>query len=169
MIDPRIVANEVLDRAEQRGREVTNLDMQKIVYFLHGHYLSRHGRPLVEDEFEAWNYGPVHRVLYNAFRAYEATAIEGRAQAFDPVRRIARELPQLTDPEVLALMDEILGAYLDIPTFDLVEMTHKPGTPWSRTIAEAERRPKAGMKIANALIAQYFEGPGRDVPKAHAA
>lgn len=46
MIDARIVANFVLDRASAGRRAITNLDLQKIVYFLHGHYLLRHHRPL---------------------------------------------------------------------------------------------------------------------------
>ena len=34
MIDPRIIANAVLDRAAEEGRPVTNLDLQKIIYML---------------------------------------------------------------------------------------------------------------------------------------
>ena len=158
MIDPRIVANAVLDRAAAEGRAVTNLDLQKIVYFLHGHYLVRHHRPLVEGEFEAWPYGPVHRVLYDAFRGYNDTPIEGRASAFDPIRRRPRELPPLDDSDAIALIDEVLGHYLDMPTFSLVELTHGPGTPWSRTVEAAEKRVNVGMRISDDTIARYFEG-----------
>lgn len=158
MIDPRIIANFVLDRADERGREITNLDLQKIVYFLHGHHLQRNRAPLVAGEFEAWTYGPVHRVIYDAFKVYNDTPIDGRATAFDPVRRQRRELPPLTDLDIVTLIDEVIDYYLDMPTYALVQLTHGEGTPWSRTVDEAERHLNVGMKIPDHLIQECFEG-----------
>lgn len=158
MLDPRIIANFVLDRADDRRREITNLDLQKIVYFLHGHYLRRYHEPLVQGEFEAWPYGPVHRVIYDAFKSYNDTPIDGRATAFDPIRRQRRELPPLTDPNTIGLIDDVLDRYLDMPTFSLVQLTHSEGTPWSRIVQEAESRLNVGMKIPDALIEEFFEG-----------
>ncbi|HJS87765.1 MAG TPA: type II toxin-antitoxin system antitoxin SocA domain-containing protein [Acetobacteraceae bacterium] len=158
MLDPRIIANFVLDRADDRGREITNLDLQKIVYFLHGHYLRRYHRPLVQGEFEAWPYGPVHRVIYDAFKGYNDTPIDGRATAFDPVRRQRRELPALIDQDIIGLIDDVLDRYLDMSTYSLVQLTHDDGTPWSRTVRQAESRLNVGMKISDTLIEEYFEG-----------
>ena len=161
MIDARIIANAVLDHAQASGRPLTNLDLQKIVYFLHGHFLIKHGRPLVEPEFEAWPYGPVHRPLYDAFRSYNDTPIEGRAEAFDPVRRESRPLPDLNDLESLDIIDEFLPYYLHMATYLLVSMTHQVGTPWHETIERAREHLNLGMKISNALILERFEGPRR--------
>jgi uncharacterized phage-associated protein len=159
MFDARIIANAVLDRADARGRAITNLDLQKIVYFLHGHFLKRHNKPLVDGEFEAWPYGPVHRVLYDAFKSYNDTPIEGRATAFDPIRRKTRDLPILEDNETVTLMDDVLDFYLELTTSFLVRLTHESGTPWSRTVEGAEKRVNAGMKIPDDLILNFFEGP----------
>jgi uncharacterized phage-associated protein len=161
MFDPRIIANEVLDRADSKGRPITNLDLQKIVYFLHGHFLRHHKQPLVRGEFEAWPYGPVHRVMYDAFKVYNDTPIEGRATAFDPVRRTTRDLPILENKEALDLMDDVLDFYLDMTTRSLVELTHASGTPWSKTVENSESRVNAGMKIPDALITELFEGPAQ--------
>jgi uncharacterized phage-associated protein len=164
MIDVRVIANAVLDRADARGVAVTNLGMQKIVYFLHGHYLTRFHRPLVADEFEAWTYGPVHRTLYDAFRSYGDTPIEGRAAAFDPVRRQRRELPALDDRDAIWVLGQVLDYYLDIPTYLLVQIPHSKGTPWSLTVSAAESRPNVGMRISNELIARHFEGGASMAP-----
>lgn len=158
-LDSRIVANAVLERAEARGNAVTNLDVQKIVYFLHGHFLRLHHKPLVTGEFEAWPYGPVHRVLYDAFKTYNDTPIEGRATAFDPIRRVSKPLPLLDDPDVTALLDKVLDFYLDIPTYLLVQITHASGTPWTRTVDESKQHVNLGMRISDSLIEQHFEGP----------
>jgi uncharacterized phage-associated protein len=167
MIDPRIIANAVLDRAAEEGRPVTNLDLQKIIYFLHGHFLRRFHKPLVTGEFEAWPYGPVHRVLYDAFKAYNDTPIEGRAVAFDPIRRKTRELPPLADPDAVQIIDEVLGLYLGMSTYSLVQLTHGDGTPWSRTVDESRRKVNLGMRISDSLIAEYFEGPSFPAPQAN--
>ena len=159
-IDSRIIANAVLDRADAKGRAITNLDLQKIVYFLHGHFLKRHHRALVQGAFEAWPYGPVHRVLYDAFKSYNDTPIDGRGTAFDPIRRTSRELSPLEDRDAIAILDEVLDFYLDMPTYSLVQLTHGEGTPWSRTVDESERRVNLGMRIPGSLIAEYFEGSG---------
>lgn len=54
MHDARAVANHVLSRAWEMGFEVSQIDIQKICYFLHGHHLVEHGTPLIKTEFEAW-------------------------------------------------------------------------------------------------------------------
>lgn len=158
MIDARIVANAVLTRADERGLTITNLDMQKVVYFLHGHFLRRHGRPLVLGEFEAWQFGPVHRVLYDAFKNFEDGPITARADAFDPVRRKKKTLPGLDDSDALVLLKEVLDRYLNIPTWTLVAMTHASGTPWQKTIEAGQRQINVGMRISDELIAERFEG-----------
>lgn len=158
-IDGRIIANAVLDRAYAKGRAITNLDLQKLVYFMHGHFLLRHHRPLVQGEFEAWSYGPVHRVIYDAFKKYEDSPIGGHAMAFDPITRSLRQLGALRDREALATLDDLLGHYVAMSTYSLVDLTHRPGTPWSRTVEAAESRINIGMKISNAIIREFFEEP----------
>lgn len=158
MMDPRIVANSILDRAERRGREVTNLDLQKLVYFVHGHHLVSKGAPLVSGEFEAWSYGPVHKVLYDALKHFGDTPVAGRLSAFDPVRQVRVTLPALDDPDALAVLDAVVDHYLDLPTFLLVDMTHAPGTPWAEVVRASTERINVGMRIPNDLIERRFEG-----------
>jgi uncharacterized phage-associated protein len=158
MVDPRIIANFVLDRADERGKQITNLDLQKIVYFLHGHYLCRYNQPLVDSEFEAWTYGPVHKLIYDAFKVYNDSPIEGRAIAFNPVTRQNRELPELSDARIISIIDENLDQYLNMTTYSLVQLTHRDGTPWSQTVNDADNRVNIGMRIPNNLIRECFEG-----------
>ena len=163
MHDARVIANAILDRADQLGRPMTNLDLQKILYFMHGHFLRRHGQPLANTEFEAWPYGPVNKVAYDAFKGFNDTPIDGRAVGFDPVRRVHRDLPELKDDDALKVLDDFLTYYFDMHTYLLVEFTHQPGTPWFETIEQSKHRPNIGMKIANELILKCFEGMAPDV------
>jgi uncharacterized phage-associated protein len=158
MHDPRIIANAVLRRAEARGYALTNLDLQKIVYLLHGGFLRQTGKPLVAGEFVAWEYGPVHRVLYDAAKSWGDTPVDRPLTKLDPIRRQRVPVPALDDPEVEEFLDANLGRFLVIPTYQLVQLTHAPGTPWSRTMEAAETRANVGMVISNDLIAQHYEG-----------
>jgi len=79
--DGRAVANFVLDVCEQAGREVTNLSLQKIVFFCHAWSLAVRKEPLVKHEFEAWQFGPVLQYLYREFKVAEREPIRERVLA----------------------------------------------------------------------------------------
>lgn len=49
---------------EQTG-SVTTMKLQKLVYYAQVRYLVTHGRPLFEDEIQAWANGPVSPRLYH--------------------------------------------------------------------------------------------------------
>lgn len=157
-IDARAVANEILRRAWTLGFEPTQIDIQKICYFLHGHHLRNHGTPMIRTEFEAMDYGPVQAVLLDAFRRWSGEPIEELAQKFDPVTRAYSEIPPIEDNAIMATIDHYLSDYLSIPSFVLVDMTHAVGTPWSKTVSEAQRSANIGMRIDNDLISRCFEG-----------
>ena len=156
--DARAIANEILIRAWEAGFEPTQIDVQKITYFLHGHHLIDHGEPLVSGEFEALHYGPVQRLLLDAFRSYGEEPITSLAKRFDPVRRVEIDLPRLTDNAAITTITSYLDHYLQIPSFELVEMTHARGTPWSETMQSARNAVNIGMRISNDLIRKSFEG-----------
>src|SRR6266481_5329819 len=83
--DGRAVANFVLDHCERKGRPVTNLSLQKIVYFCHAWSLTKLGRPLIRHSFEAWQHGPVLQYLYREFKGFDRSPIRGRAKKIEPV------------------------------------------------------------------------------------
>jgi uncharacterized phage-associated protein len=82
--DGRAVANFVLDACSGQRIAVSNLALQKLVYFCHVWTLIEHGRPLIKQRFEAWEYGPVLPYLYREFKAYDRSPITGRATKIDP-------------------------------------------------------------------------------------
>jgi uncharacterized phage-associated protein len=82
--DGRAIANCVLDLADAEGIQLSNLALQKIVYFCHAWHLVETGNPLVKTEFEAWQHGPVLQYLYRQFKAFENQPIRARATAMNP-------------------------------------------------------------------------------------
>ena len=86
MFDVRAVANLVLDVAQSRDIDVTNMALNKIVFFVHSDYLVENGRPLVGAKIEAWKHGPVFREIYHEFKDWDDLPIRGRA------KRVARQI-----------------------------------------------------------------------------
>ncbi len=138
---------------------MTQLDVQKICYFMNGHHLVDHGVPMIATEFEAWDHGPVQRLLYDSFKRFGREPITELATAFDPIRRKAKGLPEITSNSVVDTIEKYLGMYIGIPAPELVGgITHRRDTPWQITRAKAEDVPNIGMRISNAVIQEHFEG-----------
>ena len=54
------------DNKEREG--ITNLKLQKILYFAQAYYLAKLSRPLFSEKIEAWEYGPVVPVVYDLYK-----------------------------------------------------------------------------------------------------
>lgn len=108
--------------AENDENDLTNLKLQKVLYFAQGEYLCSTGIGLFEDDIEAWSYGPVVRSVYNAFKSCGAFPI-----SFFDVKVSINELPS----EIKDFLRGIWEKYGKYSAFYLVSMTHMPGTPWT--------------------------------------
>ena len=93
--DARSVANLLLDEADRLGIEITNLSLQKLLYFAHGFCLVEDRKPLVNGHFEAWRHGPVHPLAYHAFKDVGRMPISFRADRVDPLTGEKRPLPKI--------------------------------------------------------------------------
>jgi len=144
--DPRAVANLLLDEADQRDITVTNLALQKLLYFAHGIYLTQNKRPLVSGYFEAWQYGPVHPAVYRAFKDAGSSRIRMRAQAQDPLTGRAREL----------LTPTVLVSYGRMSPGRLVDLSHAKGSPWAFIADKARTDVAFGLRIPDNVIKERF-------------
>lgn len=77
--EPLAVANYVIDTIHKNHSSVTNLQLQKILFFLQGYILSTYDdKPLISGKFLKWKYGPVQREVYQAFKNYAAFPIKNQ-------------------------------------------------------------------------------------------
>lgn len=154
-LDGRAVANFVLDFCEAKGRRVTNLSLQKIVYFCHVWSLIRLCRPLVKHQFEAWQFGPVLQYLYREFREFDNHPIVGRAKKIDPETGNSAIVKYTLDNETEELLSRVVDFYSLLSPADLVQMSHAKGGPWDR-VWNHQGRVNPGMKIDNTAIMKYY-------------
>ena len=153
--DGRAVANFVLDLCESNGRTVTNLSLQKIVYFCHVWSLIELGRPLIRHKFEAWEFGPVLPYLYREFKNYDRSPIVGKATQLDPTDGKQRLVEYNFDSETNSLLHKIAGFYSRLRAGDLVELSHAQGGPW-HAVWNHGGTVNPGMKIDDVKIVEFY-------------
>ncbi|WP_063047116.1 Panacea domain-containing protein [Nocardia pseudovaccinii] len=62
--------------ADTVDAEVTNLQVQKLLYYAQGHSLATSGRPLFDEPIEAWAEGPVVVDVYHDLQLFEHGPID---------------------------------------------------------------------------------------------
>lgn len=136
------VANRFLALANQQGDALTPMQLLKLVYLAHGWMLGLHGRPLISDNVEAWQYGPVIPKLYNAVRKFKSQPVTGSLPAFDTQFDEAEE-------DIIRQTYEIYGGKTG-PA--LSRLTHRPGGPWETVYEHGS----FGTTIPNDLIEDHY-------------
>jgi uncharacterized phage-associated protein len=153
--DVRSIANLVLDFAKEKNTEVTNITINKIVFFLHGWYLAKSGSPLVTAKIEAWDYGPVFRELYWEFKNFGSKAISTKATRRNPNTTQKEICTEAFSEADLAFLRPLVERYLKMSAGKLVELSHVAGGPWDQVYNhEGESNP--GMRISDDLIRDFF-------------
>jgi len=138
------VANALLEIAEEKdGKRLTNLYLQKMVYFAHGWYLGIMHKPLVLEVCQAWRYGPVFQYLYDALRKYGSGEVTGEIEAIDNVEK------ESDDYQFLQALYEKYGHY---NVRELIAITHNPGSPWN----QAGAGKYLYREIPNAIIEEFY-------------
>ena len=52
---------------EEQGDSLSNLKLQKLLYYAQGFHLAIKNEPLFDEDIEAWTYGPVVPSVYNQY------------------------------------------------------------------------------------------------------
>lgn len=117
--DAKTIAKYILDTCINDQKPISNLQLQKILFFCQKRYYQRVGRYLFQDDFEAWQYGPVVPSVYRQYSLWGGTKITWTSE-----REIA--LPA----EVAEIIDPVVKEYRDYAPWALVERTHVEGSSW---------------------------------------
>ncbi|MDX6806441.1 Panacea domain-containing protein [Terrihabitans rhizophilus] len=153
--DAKAVANAILEKSFQEKKPVSPLKLQKLLYYAHGYYSAAAGVPLIDQPFEAWEYGPVVPSLYREFRHCGNSPINSLASDYSWELEDFCPVPPVSDDRKMRrVIDFVWEAYGDYSPIELSEMTHQPDSPWDRT-----RKKNKGIKnadISQEMIEAYF-------------
>lgn len=125
------IAAEVIKEYKERKVPITNLALQKVLYYVQIQHLEEYKCCAFDDEIEAWRHGPVIRAVYNAFRKYISSEIE-----IDDKEVINNTIP--LPSEILNTIHVIVNKavkYKD--AWELVDKTHQT-FPWNSVYIPGE-------------------------------
>lgn len=151
---PEAVANKFLQISESFGKQLTPMKIQKLIYYAHGWHLSLTGEPLINEEVQAWQYGPVISSIYREFKSFGNGPITSPATKFElgKFATIAPKLPN--DPDLEQFMQKIWEIYGKFSGIQLSNMTHEEGTPW-KEVWKLDSPPN--LPIPNDIIKKHFD------------
>ena len=149
---PLAIANAVLDEAARQGKQLTIMQMLKLVYISHGWSLGLLNEPLVNQQPEAWQHGPVFPSVYRAFRQYGSSPIT--AKATDPFGQVYDAALSSGQKQII---ESVVTSYGGMHAFALSGITHQEGTPWSDTY-----RRGASADIPDRVIADHYKQLARE-------
>lgn len=123
MQDPLSIANYVVKYAHEHDEPITNLKLQKILFYLQAAFLVEHNEPLMDTEFSRWQYGPVAQDVYYKFNSYGGSPIDEVAKKVN-LDTFEISTPELTDVSVQEELDQYIGNLIKHDAWELVEKTH---------------------------------------------
>lgn len=157
MYDPRTIANMIVAEGRQMGRPVTNLALQKLLYFAHALFLVERKQPLVSGYFEAWQYGPVHPTVYQAFKGAGDQPITFQATATNALTGERTPLPTPDDPEIIQHIRRVMTSYGRLTPGRLVDISHAKDAPWHYVVESAKAAVAIGLRISDDVIRERFK------------
>ncbi len=116
------------DEKEKEG--VSNLKLQKLLYFFQAHYMGIYGEPLFEDEIEAWEYGPAIPKIYQKYKSWGNKPITNDDCSVSENSLVTAN----ENNKYKSIITSMWGKYNRYSTSYLVHASHK-ATPWKEAYA----------------------------------
>lgn len=126
MADVMDVANLFLNLAEEQadndlGDLMTDMKLQKMLYFAQCWHLVRHGKPLFQNKIEAWQHGPVIPDAYAFYKSNGRNPIHSKPVKYEAFSK-----------EELETVLDVFQYYGRYSASWLRELSHQKGTPWDQ-------------------------------------
>ena len=131
------VAAFFIKRGIDEENEISNLKLQKLLYYAQGFHLAIFGSPLFDEAIYAWVNGPVVEEIYHEYKRYGKQPID----TFEYVSSLSEE--------DLEFLEEVWNVFGQFSAWKLRDMTHNEKT-WMDHEADASEIPLEELK-------EYFE------------
>lgn len=130
--------------AEVEDAEVSNLKLQKLLYYAQGHFQGQNGVSLFEGTIQAWKHGPVVPEVYHEMKSYGQAPIE-------PDDFIGEDgFPWEDYRDVERFLIDVWDRYAIYSAWALRNKTHEE-SPWRDAFTGEQ-----GVEIGDVALKDYF-------------
>lgn len=141
MYSARNIAQYIIEYESNMQRPVSNLRLQKLLYFVQAQSLVSLNSPCFDDDIEAWDFGPVVPNVYQQYKIFGSSIIP-----CDFTHSILEHISSTIKKAINSMLD-ICAQYT---TSQLVEITHHQD-PWINAYGKFDNR------ITPEAIAEYYK------------
>jgi uncharacterized phage-associated protein len=139
------VAKYIIKEFQDSGEPITNLKVQKLLYYVQGWHLGLYGVPAFEEDLEAWVHGPVE---YGVFQEYQEFS------GGSPITKIPTKPKFKTNLE--KHIHEVLQEYSGENALALEVRTHKEW-PWMEARKDLKPNEWSRNKISKQTMQDFFK------------
>jgi uncharacterized phage-associated protein len=109
------IANKIIKIASDNiaGELISNMKLQKLLYYQQGFHMAYFGTPLFDEKIEAWMYGPVVPSVYNMHKEEGSGGLTYDGDAIS------------LEPQEESLFSEVMRVYGEFSAIGLMNMTHQ--------------------------------------------
>lgn len=130
------VANFLVYLMSDSYDDLSNMKLNKILYYAQGHYLQKYGKPLFSDRILAFQHGPLIKSVYEKYKPY-----------YDrPISDYDISETDVIEPDDKNFLLDIARRYGRYTAATLRNMTHRPKSPWSM-VDEHEEIPIDSIRL----------------------
>jgi uncharacterized phage-associated protein len=105
------------------GEAVTNLKLQKVLYFINVACLLNGKKNCFSEPFQAWAFGPVLPAIYHKLSKYGASAIPAEEIGLASESEL-EVLKSELGTDLVSIIDKVYEEYGTKSAFELVQMAH---------------------------------------------
>lgn len=123
------------------GDTMSNLQLQKLLYFAQGFSLAINDKPIFEEDIEAWISGPVVPTVFHAYQKYNNQSLP--MPKFLDFDRFSKEENEL--------LLEVFNVYGQFSAWKLRDISYIPEGPWKKTFVVGKNN-----VIPHKVLKKYF-------------
>ena len=158
MLNVLDVSRYVVNYSHRKNYIISNLRLQKLLYFIQAYYLAftEEGKPCFDAEIQAWDFGPVVPEVYHEYKHFGSGTIPvvGCYIVNDEDDIWSAKVVEFDDEviptEDREIIESVVDVFSDYSTTGLVELTHNQ-RPWKQAYVKSRNR-----VIDHKAIKEYF-------------
>ena len=136
------IADYFIGLANETGSFISNLKLQKLVYYAQAWHLALHDAPLFEEDFQAWIHGPVIPVLFEQYQSFSWRPIQ---------KEVTVDLPDTVE----AFLEEVVDEYFGCDAYDLMRMV-RAEMPWKKARNGISHDEPSENTISKEWMKEYY-------------